>query len=458
MKFFIKKLSAKKFANILAVSAILFGSCPTISVFADSTVYYNSSFDKTENASIPSNEFNIKVVPSKTNVNVGEEFYVDFIIENNPGIAGFGIQVEYNSDIVAPLSDGGNLTNDIEQINYKSGRYDEGIITSEEINVAIENSKTRNINDLFLYNKLLLNGGKLTTTTDDGIFMRVNFKAIKSGSTEIQFNGCNGTMFIDIDAETIPVYVKNTTVTVSGNASQTGQNTETDNTTKETTKEATTEGVVDEETETTTQTAQSNQSADEDGIKYSIPAQGGAIKNFADMSLTPWAKDAVGVLSSAGIVNGVDANNFAPKSFTTRGDFAVVISRLLGLDGNAENSFNDVADSKYYAKYIALANKIGVINGIGNGKFNPDVTISRQDVMVIVSRTLEKLGKLQKADISVLNSFKDNSSVSGYAKESVANLIGMGIVKGSDGNINPKANITRAEMAVIMHALYNIAK
>ena len=157
-----------------------------------------------------------------------------------------------------------------------------------------------------------------------------------------------------------------------------------------------------------------------------------------------------------GIINGVDNVTFNPKAYTYRSDFVLVITRLLGLDGKGENTFSDVADSAYYADAVSLASKFDIVKG-SDGKFMPRNNITRQDVMVILSRVLEKAGKLQKGDSSVLNGFGDSSNISNYAKNSVADLVSMGIVKGDNNNmINPKGYINRAEMAVLIDRVYDV--
>ena len=52
---------------------------------------------------------------------------------------------------------------------------------------------------------------------------------------------------------------------------------------------------------------------------------------------------------------------------------------------------------------------------------------------------------------SSLSSFRDGSSVQGYAQTAVAVLVKAQIVKGNDGKINPTNPISREEMAVILH-------
>ena len=50
-----------------------------------------------------------------------------------------------------------------------------------------------------------------------------------------------------------------------------------------------------------------------------------------------------------------------------------------------------------------------------------------------------------------MNNFPDGSLVSGYAREAVSTLVQTGAVNGSNGRLNPRSSITRAEAAVILH-------
>ena len=177
-------------------------------------------------------------------------------------------------------------------------------------------------------------------------------------------------------------------------------------------------------------------------------------QNFSDISSSFYAKQSIDKLSSAGIITGSNGK-FNPNGKTKRADVVVMITRLLGLTGNKTSSFTDVASNKYYANAIGLAQQYGIISG-SNGRFNPENTISRQDAMVIISKILKQVGLANNVDTTVLNQFKDKNSISSYAKESVATLVNLKIISGNNGNINPKNEITRAEMAVIIDKLYNI--
>ncbi|MBQ9986396.1 MAG: S-layer homology domain-containing protein, partial [Oscillospiraceae bacterium] len=107
----------------------------------------------------------------------------------------------------------------------------------------------------------------------------------------------------------------------------------------------------------------------------------------------------------------------------------------------------DVNASDYFAPELAIARNTGIVNGIGDNKFAPRNTITRQDMMTIVYRALQALEvKLETGDIE----YSDFASVAEYAKDAVKALIASGLVNGKGGKIAPTDNTTRAEVAVLI--------
>ena len=175
---------------------------------------------------------------------------------------------------------------------------------------------------------------------------------------------------------------------------------------------------------------------------------------FDDLDSKPWAAEAVNALASAGIINGTGYRTFSPDAKCKRADFAIMLVKLLGIEGTASDNFDDVEPDKYYYNYVGLAKEAGIVNGYGDGKFGPENLCTREELMVMVANALAQTGIDITADAAVLDKFADAEDVADWAKPYVAYLVSAGIVNGADGNINSKAYITRAEVAVIM---YNIA-
>ena len=146
---------------------------------------------------------------------------------------------------------------------------------------------------------------------------------------------------------------------------------------------------------------------------------------------------------------------YAPEKNITRADFAGYLIRTLGLTGDDSDTFADVDDSCTYAKEIAIGKALGILNGVGDNKYDPDAPISRQDLMVICTRGM-KLVKEMNLDTKSLNEFSDAALIASYAREGITGMVTEGIVKGNtDGTINPLGFATRAEAAVIMDRILN---
>ncbi|NLY42857.1 MAG: hypothetical protein GX066_02575 [Clostridiaceae bacterium] len=180
-------------------------------------------------------------------------------------------------------------------------------------------------------------------------------------------------------------------------------------------------------------------------------------KTFSDLDNYPWAKNAIEVMASKGIIKGTSDTTYNPERNITRADFISLIVRTLGLSAEIDSNFADVKSTDYFYNEVGIAKKLGIVKGIGDNKFNPNEYITRQDMMVMIANALKVAGKISTTGTAGdLKPYKDASEVSGYAVEAVATLIKEGIIKGNDDNtINPLGNATRAEVGVIIYRIYN---
>ncbi len=172
-----------------------------------------------------------------------------------------------------------------------------------------------------------------------------------------------------------------------------------------------------------------------------------------------WAKDAVNNMGSRMVINGFNNGEFKPDQVITRAEFAEIIVRGLGLKLESGAAlFTDVSKNAWYYKAIQTAHDYGLINGFEDGSFRPDDRITRQQAMVVIARAME-ITELQgvSSDVAVenlLGAFKDQDSVSSWARSAVADSVEAGIVLGRrNGELAPDAYITRAEVALIIQRL-----
>lgn len=179
------------------------------------------------------------------------------------------------------------------------------------------------------------------------------------------------------------------------------------------------------------------------------------IKNHAN-------KAAIEELASRGIINGMSKDTFAPNKTMTRAEFAAIVTRALGLAAKDTKAFTDVPSSKWYAGYIGAANSSGIVNGVGNGKFNPDGTITRQEAAAMVARAAKLCGLDTTMDAvatrNMLAQFGDYRSAASWATESLAFCYSAGILDQSDLNIQPTKAILRCEIAQMLYNMLVVAE
>lgn len=97
-------------------------------------------------------------------------------------------------------------------------------------------------------------------------------------------------------------------------------------------------------------------------------------------------------LASRGIINGIGEDVFAPDDNMTRAQFAAIVVRGLGLPEKVGEHFADVPGDKWYAKVIGTANVYGIISGRGDGLFDPEGLITRQEAAAMVTRAAKLCG------------------------------------------------------------------
>lgn len=162
---------------------------------------------------------------------------------------------------------------------------------------------------------------------------------------------------------------------------------------------------------------------------------------------------AIDFLRDRGVVNGTGNGRYSPGDSIRRGDFSLMLWRAFQFEsGGAEGSFTDVPSSAYYASAVNTLSGLRIVNGTGSNQFRPNSTISRQDAAVMIQRTLQAAGMTaDDGSLSALNAYSDSGEVSGYAQTALACLIQQGLLRTSDGRLNPRADLTRADMAVLLH-------
>lgn len=163
---------------------------------------------------------------------------------------------------------------------------------------------------------------------------------------------------------------------------------------------------------------------------------------------------AIESLASRGIIAGMEDGTFSPDISMTRAQFATIVVRALGLTPKTTGTFTDVVSTQWYAPYVGTASAYGIVTGRTASNFDPDGTITKQEAAVMVARAAKLCGidtARTTAEIrDTLAQFGDYVSVDTWAREAMAFCYDESILDQSALVIEPAAAITRAEVAQML--------
>ena len=149
-------------------------------------------------------------------------------------------------------------------------------------------------------------------------------------------------------------------------------------------------------------------------------------------------------------MNGTSANVFTPAGTVTRAQLVTILYRVAGEpETEFKATFSDVADGLWYSDAIEWAAANEVVNGVGEGKFNPMGAITREQIAAILYR-YSKAAKVE----GELKAFPDGDTASTYAIDALVWAVDEGLITGiKSGDVTklaPKDNATRAQIAAII--------
>ncbi|SDD78744.1 S-layer homology domain-containing protein [Paenibacillus sp. UNCCL117] len=171
-----------------------------------------------------------------------------------------------------------------------------------------------------------------------------------------------------------------------------------------------------------------------------------------------WAESYISIMTSKQIAGGVGEGKFAPDEQVTRAEFASMLSRTMNLQETASVPFPDVPADAWYRYDIAKAVSAGLIEGLDNGSFLPQATITREQMAAMMMRAYSLKTKIRQQDILLPpgSRFSDESDAADWALRSVRLADAVGLMNGAAGGaFHPKQTATRAEALVVLYRLMN---
>jgi len=156
-------------------------------------------------------------------------------------------------------------------------------------------------------------------------------------------------------------------------------------------------------------------------------------------------------------VNGVMRTLFKPNTTMTRAMFVTVLGRLAGVDGSKYKdkfSFIDIptdGSASWYAPYVEWAVQYGITNGLGNGKFGPDVEITHQEMYVFMQRYALVIQHIPFDSTNVNITVSDKAEVADWATEAVKFATARDfLITTSTNRITPNGDALRSELAMLL--------
>ncbi|AGA59837.1 putative S-layer protein [Thermobacillus composti KWC4] len=193
---------------------------------------------------------------------------------------------------------------------------------------------------------------------------------------------------------------------------------------------------------------------------------------YNDIIDHPYARNAVEAVFAKGVMNAIDPSGaFGTDQYVTRGEFTRMIVRALELPLNYDGPkhFMDIGDTGgvvspdalWDYRYIETAARAGIVKGTRPETFEPTNYISRQDAAVMLANALNLKQDTNYDNIrkQLQKAFKDEASISVYAKPAIAAIQKKGFITGAPVDANdlskgyvfePTARLLRSDAAIII--------
>ncbi|MBO9600514.1 MAG: S-layer homology domain-containing protein, partial [Cohnella sp.] len=176
-------------------------------------------------------------------------------------------------------------------------------------------------------------------------------------------------------------------------------------------------------------------------------------KKYSDIQGSNETSTAILKLANKQIISGYADGTFRPDGQITKAEAAALIYRALG--GTREpipnaKFYRDVKATSWYAPAVVSLTKRGILSGAGNGKFNPNELVTREQLAVMIVNAMKHIDR-SLLPLTTNRSpvvFTDAAKQSKWAAEPIAMLANAGILTGNkDGTLDPRGAATRAETA-----------
>ena len=176
-----------------------------------------------------------------------------------------------------------------------------------------------------------------------------------------------------------------------------------------------------------------------------------AASGFSDVEEERWSAESITNAVKNGYMNGVGDGRFDPEGTLTRAMAATVLWRREGEPEPAEDSgFIDVPAGEWYAAAVAWAREAGVVKGVTDSLFDPDGAVTREQLAAMLFRYASS-APVSEPDRADLTKFDDSGKISEYAAEPLGWAVEAGLIKGvGEDLLSPDGYATREQFAAMI--------
>lgn len=188
-------------------------------------------------------------------------------------------------------------------------------------------------------------------------------------------------------------------------------------------------------------------------------------RSFTDTAASPYAQQ-IDLLATYQLLEGDGTGAFHPEQTLTRAQLCTLLAQALGCGAyTGLNRFSDVSQDAWYYSAVNSVAALGLVDGVGEGRFDPDGLVDHQQLITILARTAQRLnlyfyeavkGREDSLDQEPLLPYAD------WARESVW-LLALSQQNFFGGTVNllwddleaisPTAATTREEAAALLYAV-----
>lgn len=172
-------------------------------------------------------------------------------------------------------------------------------------------------------------------------------------------------------------------------------------------------------------------------------------KIFADVQSGAWYSDDVNQMVSLGLMNGVGNSMFAPDMTLNRAMVAQILYNIEKGEPGATAAFEDVPENEWYTDAVNWAAKMGIVDGVGDGKYEPTRAVTRGELVAMLYK-YAAYKKYDVANVAVLDRFTDSETLPDWSKSAMQWAVGTKLISGIGDRLAAGETATRAQTAKVL--------